>query len=226
MLKTPWGVLEADFGCHWLCQCRLGVGATQCRIRIGSGFDLISCRIECYGDTLPWESGGSLMAHEKAVPAMMGVATPSPIMEERQMANARKRTRQRRWAKSLIGSMREFLTPEVFKQVRNTSPRRKSPRWDLHPLLYILLLTTYCCGDNLPEKFEAARTFTSRVVPNENAPAGVLPDLRRPSPRFPCRAADSCRSDSSACRSGLQWSLEGRWISFLSAATGRAKLSS
>lgn len=75
------------------------------------------------------------------------------------MANARKRTRQRRRAKSLIGSIREFLTPEVFKQVRNASRRRKSPRWDLHPLLYILVLTTYCCGDSLPEKFEAARTF-------------------------------------------------------------------
>jgi hypothetical protein len=80
-------------------------------------------------------------------------------MEERQMAGARKRTRQRRRAKSLIGSMREFLTPVVFKQVRNAMPRRKSPRWDLHPLLYILLLTTYCCGDTLPEKFEAARGF-------------------------------------------------------------------
>ena len=75
------------------------------------------------------------------------------------MARARKRARQRRRVKSLIGSMREFLTPAVFKQVRNATNRRKSPRWDLHPLLYILLLTTYCCGDSLPEKFEAARGF-------------------------------------------------------------------
>jgi hypothetical protein len=80
-------------------------------------------------------------------------------MEERQMANARKQARQRKRAKSLIDSMREFLTPTVFKQVRNVVKRRKRPRWDLHPLLYILLLTTYCCGDSLPEKFEAARGF-------------------------------------------------------------------
>jgi hypothetical protein len=80
-------------------------------------------------------------------------------MEERQMAKARKRARQRRRARSLIGSMREFLTPAVFKQVRNASKRRKSPRWDLHPLLYILLLTTYCSGDSLPEKFEAAKGY-------------------------------------------------------------------
>ena len=74
-------------------------------------------------------------------------------------ARKRARQRQRRRGKSLIGSMREFLTPEVFKQVRNAAPRRKSPRWDLYPLLYILLLTTYCSGDSLPEKFEAARGF-------------------------------------------------------------------
>ena len=76
------------------------------------------------------------------------------------MASARRRARQRRRAKSLIGSMREFLTPEVFKQVRNASKRRKSPRWDLHPLLYILLLTTYCCVDSLPEKFLERRLGT------------------------------------------------------------------
>jgi hypothetical protein len=80
-------------------------------------------------------------------------------MEERQMAKARKRARQRRRARSLIGSMREFLTPAVFKQVRNASKRRKCPRWDLHPLLYILLLTAYCCGDSLPEKFEVAKGY-------------------------------------------------------------------
>lgn len=86
------------------------------------------------------------------------------------MANARKRARQRRRAKSLIGSMREFLTPAVFKQVRNASKRRKHRRWDLHPLLYILLLTTYCCGDSLPEKFEAARGFYVVCCPKRKRP--------------------------------------------------------
>jgi hypothetical protein len=86
------------------------------------------------------------------------------------MANARKRARRRRRAKSLIGSIREFLTPEVFKQVRNSSSRRKSPRWDVHPLLYILVLTTYCCGDSLPEKFEAGQNFLRRELPQTKTP--------------------------------------------------------
>jgi hypothetical protein len=41
-----------------------------------------------------------------------------PIMEERQMANTRKRACQRRQAKSLIGSMREFLTRSYWLQAR------------------------------------------------------------------------------------------------------------
>ena len=86
------------------------------------------------------------------------------------MANARKRARQRRRAKSLIGAMREFLTPAVFKQVRIASKRRKSPRWDLHPLLYILLMTTWCCGDSLPEKFEAAKGFYVVCCPKRKRP--------------------------------------------------------
>jgi len=33
------------------------------------------------------------------------------------------------------------------------------PRWDIGPLLLVLLTMTWCCGDSLPEKFEAARGF-------------------------------------------------------------------
>ena len=101
------------------------------------------------------------------------------------MANARKRARQRRRARSLIGSMREFLTPEVFKQVRNASNRRKCPRWDLHPLLYILLLTTYCCGDSLPEKFEAARGFYVACYPKRKRPGASFTGFEKAVAKLP-----------------------------------------
>ena len=101
------------------------------------------------------------------------------------MANARKRARQRRRAKSLIGSMREFLTPTVFKQVRNASKRRKSPRWDLHPLLYILLLTTYCCGDSLPEKFEAAKGFYVVCCPKRKRPGACFAGFEKALAKLP-----------------------------------------
>jgi hypothetical protein len=101
------------------------------------------------------------------------------------MGSARKRVRQRRRAKSLIGSMREFLTAEVFKQVRNVSKRRKRPRWDLHPLLYILLLTTYCCGDSLPEKFEAARGFYVVCCPKRKRPGAFFAGFEKAVAKLP-----------------------------------------
>jgi len=100
------------------------------------------------------------------------------------MAQARKRARSRR-AKSLIGSMREFLTPAVFKQVRNTSKRRKCPRWDLHPLLYVLLLTTYCCGDSLPEKFEAAKGFYVVCCPKRKRPGASFAGFEKAVAKLP-----------------------------------------
>jgi hypothetical protein len=106
-------------------------------------------------------------------------------MEERQMAGARKRVRQRRRARSLIGSMREFLTPAVFKQVRNASMRRKFPRWDLHPLLYILVLMTYCCGDSLPEKFEAARVFYVASCPKRKRPGKCFSGFEKAVAKLP-----------------------------------------
>ena len=86
------------------------------------------------------------------------------------MNNARKRGRLRPSARSLPQAMREFLTPEVFKQVRKAASRRKQPRWDIHPLVYVLLLMTWCCGDSMPEKFETARCFYTICCPKRRRP--------------------------------------------------------
>jgi hypothetical protein len=75
------------------------------------------------------------------------------------MGQARKPMRMRPKARSLGECLRDFLTPEVWKQARNAGKPRKMPRWDLHPLLLVLLTMTWTCGDSLPERFEAARGF-------------------------------------------------------------------
>src|SRR5580700_395950 len=106
-------------------------------------------------------------------------------MEERQMVGARTRARQRRRTKSLMESMRNFVTPEVIKQVRNASNRRKHPRWDLHPLLYMLLLTTYCCGDSLPEKFEAAKGFYVACCPKRKRPGTTFTGFEKAVAKLP-----------------------------------------
>ncbi len=124
------------------------------------------------------------------------------------MANARKQARQRRRAKSLIGSMREFLTPAVFKQVRNAAKRRKRPRWDLHPLLYILLLTTYCCGDSLPEKFEAAKGFYVVCCPKRKRPGALFSGFDKAVAKLPMPVL---RALAAAIRGRLETIFGDRW---------------
>lgn len=80
------------------------------------------------------------------------------------------RKRLRPAAKSLPEAIREFLTPTVFRQVRKTATRRKQPRWDVHPLLLVLLLSTWCTGDSLPEKFEAAKGCYMICCPKRKRP--------------------------------------------------------
>lgn len=86
------------------------------------------------------------------------------------MVRSRQSRRLRPRAKSLPQAMRDFLSPTVFKQVRMAAPGRKKPRWDIHPLVYVALLTTWCCGDSLPEKFEAARGFYVVCCPKRKRP--------------------------------------------------------
>jgi len=124
------------------------------------------------------------------------------------MANARMRARQRRRAKSLIGSIQEFLTPEVFKQVRNASKRRKFPRWDLHPLLYMLVLTTYCCGDSLPEKFEIARTFYVASCPKRKRPGKHFSGFEKAMARLPMPVL---RALAAAIRGRIEAVVGDRW---------------
>jgi hypothetical protein len=101
------------------------------------------------------------------------------------MDQARKPHRLRPQAKSLLDSMRDFLTSGVFKQVRKSASRRKMPRWDLHPLLYILLLSTWCCGDSLPEKFEAAKAFYVVGCPKRKRPGETFAGFEKALAKLP-----------------------------------------
>ena len=83
--------------------------------------------------------------------------------------NTRKRLRPR--AKNLPQSVREFLTPQCFKQVRNqAASQRRKPRWDLHPLIWVMLLMAWSAGDSLPERFEVARGVYVACCPKRRRP--------------------------------------------------------
>ena len=104
-------------------------------------------------------------------------------MEERPMSAGKQRLRP--VAKSLPQGIREFLTPSLFKQVRSVRSRRKLPRWDIHPLLYVLILCSWCCGDSLPERFEVARGFYVFTCPKKRRPGTTFSGFEKAVAKLP-----------------------------------------
>jgi hypothetical protein len=101
------------------------------------------------------------------------------------MGKARKPRQMRCRAKSLPECIREFLTPAVWKQARQEANRRKKPRWDVHPLCFVLLAMTWCCGDSLPEKFETARGFYVACHPKRRRPGETFQGFQQALERLP-----------------------------------------
>lgn len=80
------------------------------------------------------------------------------------MCQTTSRGRLRPRARSFVQSLRQFLTPSVWKQAQKvqscTSSRQRSKRpsrWKTQPLVLVLLCMTWCCGDSQAERFETAR---------------------------------------------------------------------
>jgi hypothetical protein len=106
-------------------------------------------------------------------------------MEERRMAQAKPCGKLRPRGKSLPQALWEFLTPQVFKQVRKSFTRRKQRKWDIHPLVYILLMMSWCCGESLPEQFETARGFYVVCCAKRKRPGKTCSGFERAVSRLP-----------------------------------------
>jgi Transposase DDE domain len=52
-----------------------------------------------------------------------------------------------------------FLTAEVWRQAHQAARRCRALRWQARPLVFVLLVMTWCAGESLPERFETARAF-------------------------------------------------------------------
>src|SRR5260221_11863812 len=79
---------------------------------------------------------------------------------QRTAMKAARRLQKLQQPQSLLAYLRQFLTPQVWKQARAAMPSgRTQPRWDLQPLVLVVLAMTWAAGDSQPEKFETARGF-------------------------------------------------------------------
>jgi hypothetical protein len=73
---------------------------------------------------------------------------------------AARKLREMQRPESLLDYVRQFLTPQVWKQAREALSRRRThPRWDLQPLLIMAMAMTWAAGDSQAERFETARGF-------------------------------------------------------------------
>jgi Transposase DDE domain len=99
---------------------------------------------------------------------------------------AARKLRSLQQPRSLLDFVRQFLTPQVFKQARQSVPRKRlAPRWDLQPLIMIALAMTWAAGDSQEERFETARSFYVATHTHRKRPGKTLQGFQRALSRIP-----------------------------------------
>ncbi len=89
---------------------------------------------------------------------------------------------------SLIEFVRQFLTPQVWKQSRQcVASRRSMPRWDLQPLVLVLVAMTWAVGDSESERFVAAHGFYVMTYEARKRPGKTLAGFQKALARLPVR---------------------------------------
>jgi Transposase DDE domain len=101
---------------------------------------------------------------------------------------AARKLHQLQQPQSLLEHIRQFLTPQVCKQARHAVPRHRAhPRWDLQPLLFIVLAMTWAAGDSQDEKFQTARGFYVAAYHSRKRPGKTLQGFQKALARVPMR---------------------------------------
>lgn len=81
---------------------------------------------------------------------------------------------------SFTAALTRLLTPQVWKQAHHShTPKKSACRWDLHPLLMVLLLMTWTSGDSQAERFATARAFYIARHQHGKRPGHSLPGFHK-----------------------------------------------
>src|SRR5438874_6535256 len=102
------------------------------------------------------------------------------------MSASTKPARLRPHARSFLDSLREFLTPAIWKQAEQArQAARHSPRWRTQALVLTLLVMTWCCGDSQAERFEIAKGFTAVCLSKRRRPGRTVQGFQKALARLP-----------------------------------------
>jgi hypothetical protein len=83
-------------------------------------------------------------------------------------------------------ALTRFLTPQVWKQAHQVHrPKKTASRWDLQPLLLILLLMTWTTGNSENERFETARAFYVACHQHAQRPGKTLQGFQQALTKLP-----------------------------------------
>ena len=89
-------------------------------------------------------------------------------------------------AKTFLDSMRQFLTPAVWKQAHGAAAKKnRRCRWEIRPLVMVLVLMTWSCGESQAERFEAAKAFCVVCRRKQKRPGRSLPGFQKALARLP-----------------------------------------
>lgn len=118
--------------------------------------------------------------------------------------------RLRPQARSFADCLREFLTPALYKQAhQQRHSQRQAARWATQPLILVLLLMTWCCGDSQPERFETARAFCVVLLPKRRRPGRTVQGFQKALAKVPTRLL---RTVAAGIRTVLATRLANQWF--------------
>jgi hypothetical protein len=106
------------------------------------------------------------------------------------MTTTKTTARLRPCARDLAGSLREFLTPALWKQAQaartRAGQRTKHPaRWQTQPLVLVLLLLTWSCGDSQAERLETAKAACAVCLDKRRRPGRTVQGFEKALARLP-----------------------------------------
>jgi hypothetical protein len=91
-------------------------------------------------------------------------------------------------SESFLACLRYFLTPYVWRQAHGALQRHKSIRWQPQPLIFVLLMMTWCSGESVAERFETAKAFYVASYQRKRRPGKTLEGFQKALARVPTPA--------------------------------------